>query len=353
MTPSALDPAAVQSELLGSWRRLAAAIAALTELPAVGPGCSARDEAWREDGVVLYRYRPLGPPADLPPVLICYALVNRPGMLDLQPDRSLIRGLLARGLTVWLIDWGDPAPADRYRDLDDYINGYLDRCVDVVCAAHGVPAVNLMGVCQGGTLALCYTALHGARVRNLITMVTPVDFHTPDNLLTRWARGLDAGRMAEVYGNIPGALLNAAFLALRPLRLSSGKYARLAAADADQQALATFLRMERWILDSPDQAGAAFAQFIRWFFQENRLINGGLELAGRPVELGQVRCPILNVYATRDHLVPPAASLALEGRTGSADCSSHGIEAGHIGIYVGGQAPELLPGLIAGWCSAR
>ena len=165
--------------------------------------------------------------------------------------------------------------------------------------------------------------------------------------------GLDAGRMAEVYGNIPGALLNAAFLALMPLRLTSGKYARLAAADADPQALATFLRMERWILDSPDQAGAAFAQFIRWFFQENRLINGGLVLSGRPVDLRRIRCPILNVYATRDHLVPPAASLALEGRTGSTDCTSHAVEAGHIGIYVGGQAPELLPGLIAGWCSVR
>lgn len=353
MTRLAIDAAGVPVELQDFWQRLSEATALLCSLPAGGPGCSERDAVWREDGVVLYRYRPLVPALDVPPVLICYALVNRPGMLDLEPGRSLIRGLLERGLTVWLVDWGDPAPADRWLELDDYINGYLADCVGVVCRTHGVAAVNLLGVCQGGTLALCYTALHGARVRNLITMVTPVDFHTPDNLLSRWARGLDIERMAEVYGNIPGQLLNAAFLALMPLRLTCGKYARLAGLGDDPQALATFVRMERWILDSPDQVGTAFAQFIRWFFQENRLVQGGLVIGGQPVALRQITCPILNIHATRDHLVPPAATLALASLTGSRDYTSHAVEGGHIGIYVGGGQRGLLPRLMAEWCSAR
>jgi hypothetical protein len=65
-------------------------------------------------------------------VLICYALVNRPYMVDLQEDRSLVRGLLERGLDVFLIDWGYPDGADRFLELDDYVNGYLDRCVQFV-----------------------------------------------------------------------------------------------------------------------------------------------------------------------------------------------------------------------------
>ena len=148
-------------------------------------------------------------------------------------------------------------------------------------------------------------------------MVTPVDFHTEDNLLSRWVRKVDVDRMVEVLGNVPGALLNAAFIALMPLRLTVRKYAGLADIADDRAALENFLRMERWIHDSPDQAGTAFREFIHGFFHENRLLKGGLEIGGRPVDPRAITCPILNIYARQDHLVPPAASRALEGLTGS------------------------------------
>ena len=84
-------------------------------------------------------------------------------MVDLQDDRSLMKNLLALGEDVYLIDWGYPG-ADRFLSLDDYINGYLDRCVDVLLRApRGVDAINLLGICQGGAFSLCYTALHPDR----------------------------------------------------------------------------------------------------------------------------------------------------------------------------------------------
>jgi polyhydroxyalkanoate synthase len=216
-----------------------------------------------------------------------------------------------------------------------------------------VPAVNLLGVCQGGTLALCHTALHPDRIRNLITMVTPVDFHTPENLLSKWIRGVDVERMVEVLGNIPGELLNATFLSLMPLRLASQKYAGLADLADDPDALANFLRMEKWIVDSPDQAGAAFAQFIRWFYQENRLVLGGLRIGAGRVDLRQVDCPVLNIHASQDHLVPPSASLPLGGLINSQDYTSFEFDGGHIGIYVSARAQELLPRTIAEWLEKR
>jgi polyhydroxyalkanoate synthase subunit PhaC len=353
MTRLALDPARAAEEMAEFSRRMAQAASGLATLEVASEGCSPRVEAFRIDRTVLWRYRPAAQSAGLAPLVICYALVNRPYMLDLQPNRSLIRGLLARGLDVWLVDWGYPERSDSGVSLDDYVNRYLGACIDHVAAACSVESVNLLGVCQGGTLSICHAALHPARVRNLIAMVTPVDFRTEENLLSKWAQKLDADRMVEVFGNVPGTLLNAAFVALMPLRLTARKYAGLADIAEDRDALENFLRMERWIHDSPDQAGTAFREFIRWFFQENRLVRGGLEIGGRTVIPRAITCPLLNIYATQDHLVPPSASRPLAGLTGSRDYTAFEFDGGHIGIYVSRSAQELLPRTIGEWLQAR
>jgi polyhydroxyalkanoate synthase len=350
-----LDADAVQRELLEFQRRLASGLTTLSQLPPVSVGTTPRDAVYREDKLVLYRYRALPGCARnsrIAPLLICYALVNRPYMMDLQPDRSLIRGLLQAGLDVYLIDWGTPDGADRYLELDDYLNGYLDRCVDHLRAAHRLESVNLLGVCQGGTFSLCYAALQPRKIRNLVTMVTPVDFQTPDNLLSKWARQLDVDRLVDTFGNVPGELLNVTFLSLMPFRLTSQKYVALADILDDPRQLENFLRMEKWIFDSPDLPGEAFRQFIRWFYQENRLITGPLVIGGRTVHLGNVEMPVFNVYATQDHLVPPAASIALEEHVGTNDYETYAFAGGHIGIYVSARA-QRVPAAIADWLGRR
>ncbi len=353
MNRLALDPARLAAEMAEFGARMALATQQLATMD-VGPeGCSARAEVFRIGKTVLWRYARTAPDAGLPPLVICYALVNRPYMLDLQPDRSLVRGLLARGLEVYLVDWGYPGREDSGLSLDDYVNRHLGACIDQVRGAHGVPSVNLLGVCQGGTLSVCHAALHPERVRNLVTMVTPVDFHTDDNLLAKWARKLDVDGIVDALGNVPGGLLNAAFVALMPLRLTARKYAGLADIAHDRAALENFLRMERWIQDSPNQAGTAFRQFVRWFFQENRLVRGTLEIGGTAVDTRRIACPVLNVYAAQDHLVPPSASKPLAGLVSSRDYTPFEFAGGHIGTYVSRSAQELLPRNIAQWLQGR
>lgn len=353
MTRLALDPLRVAAEMAEFSQRMALAAQQFAGLGKLPECCSPRREVFRIDKTVLWHYEPTAASTGLPPLVICYALVNRPTMLDLQPDRSLIRGLLARGLDVYLVDWGYPDADDRQLSLDDYINRYLSACIEHAARVANTPAVNLLGICQGGTMSLCHAALHPGRVRNLVTMVTPVDFHTDENLLSKWVRKVDVDRMVEVLGNVPGELLNAAFLALMPLRLTARKYAGIADIADDREALANFLRMEQWIQDSPDQAGTAFRQFVRWFFQENRLVRGGLEIGGQPVDPQRIVCPLLNIYATQDHLVPPSASRPLAGLTGSQDYTAFEFDGGHIGIYVSRSAQELLPRTIAQWLESR
>lgn len=317
-------------------------------------GCSLREAVWRRHKTVLYRYRPLpfvgcAPPR---PVLICYAQVNRPYVLDFEPQRSLVRRLAARGFTVYLVDWGYPDDADRRTPLDDYLERHLGGCIAHILDREGVSRLDLVGVCQGGTFSLCYTALHPQSVANLVLMVTPVNFQTPADLLSRWARGLDP-RLIRRAGNMPGAALAAAFLALAPFRLLQQKYVHLVARCPDAAELERFLRLERWIFDSPDQPATAFSQFLQWFYQENRLVADKLALGGAPVRLRRIRQPVLNVYATKDRIVPPAASVALRGRLRSRDYAELPVECGHIGLFVSERTGVDVPGAVSAWLAAR
>jgi polyhydroxyalkanoate synthase len=237
--------------------------------------------------------------------------------------------------------------------LDDYINGYLDRCVDHIRTAHGVDRINLLGICQGGTFSLCYTALHPEKVRNLVTMVTPVDFKTPDNLLSTWVQHTDVDLLVDTMGNIPGELLNWTFLSLKPFSLTGQKYVNMVDLLDDPGKVKNFLRMEKWIFDSPDQAGETFRQFIKDFYQRNGLIEGGIHIGGREVSLQDIRCPVLNIYALQDHLVPPDGSKALNGRTSSKDYTELAFPGGHIGIYVSGKAQKEVTPAIGNWLNER
>ncbi|MGB0723469.1 MAG: class III poly(R)-hydroxyalkanoic acid synthase subunit PhaC [Gammaproteobacteria bacterium] len=348
-----LDTHALLSEALEFNRKVAGGIDILRDLGEIDTGTTEREVVMRRDKLVLYRYTPQVKRPSAVPLLIVYALVNRPYMVDLQPDRSMVRALLDAGLDVYLIDWGYPDAADRYLDLDDYINGYIHDCVTELCRRHDTEAVNMLGICQGGALSTCYAALHPERVRNLVTMVTPIDFQTPDNLLSRWARSLDVDLLVDTLGNVPGALLNYTFLSMKPFRLTGQKYLDMVNLLDKPKALKNFMRMEKWIFDSPDQAGEAFRQFVKHFFQENRLLKGGLEIGGQPVDPARISMPVLNVYATQDHLVPPAASQALKTLVSSDDYSELAFKGGHIGIYVSGRAQREVPPAIAAWLKQR
>ena len=334
-------------------KKLGAGFSTLSQLDDVHYGATAREEVWRNGKVVLYRFRGERAPTSKVPLLICYALVNRPYMVDLQDDRSLVKNLLALGEDVYIIDWGYTDRSDRYLTLEDYIDRFIDGAVDYLRGAHGVDAINLLGICQGGAFSLSYSALHPAKVRNLITMVTPVDFHTPDNMLAHWTRGLDVDLFVDTLGNVPADLMNLCYLTLKPWRLFVQKYVGMVDILDDAKAMEDFLRMEKWIFDSPDQAGEAFRQFIKQYYQGNGFVNGGIVIGGREVDLGFVDMPVLNIFAEQDHLVPPSASRPLKGLVGTTDYSELSFRGGHIGIYVSGRAQKEVPGAIHQWLAQR
>ena len=162
--PLNITPESLALEAGELHRKLAAGIDTLRQLDDVDFGVTEREEVWRDGKVVLYRFRGESTPTAAVPILVCYALVNRPYMVDLQEDRSLVKNLLARGEDVYIIDWGYPDRSDRFLGLEDYIERFIGGAVDHLREAHGLPSVNLLGICQGGAFSLCYSALNPAKV---------------------------------------------------------------------------------------------------------------------------------------------------------------------------------------------
>ena len=353
MEPVKIAPQKALDETLNMQRKLAAGMKVLRELDDVDYGATEKEAIYREDKLVVYRFKGPRAPIAKVPILIVYALVNRPYMVDLQNDRSLVRNLLEQGEDVYLIDWGYPDRSDRWLTLDDYINGYIARSVDAVARHTGVEKINILGICQGGAFSLCFTAMHPEKVKNLITMVTPVDFHTPDNMLSHWMRNVDTDLFVDTLGNVPADLMNWCYLTLKPVRLNQQKYVGLVDILDDKVELENFLRMEKWIFDSPDQVGEAFRQFIKDFYQGNKLVKGGLRIGNHDVDLANVTVPVLNIFAEQDHLVPPAASRALGDHVGTDDYTQLAFRGGHIGIYVSGRAQREVPPAIHNWLAER
>ena len=353
MIPFKMRPDAILNEARGFNEKLAQGVGHLMDVGDIPSGVTPKEAVYKEDKMVLYRYKGEKAATNKTPLLIVYALVNRPYMTDLQENRSTIRGLLDAGQDVYLIDWGYPDEADRFLTIDDYLNGYLDRCVDVIAKRHRVKKINILGICQGGAFSLCYSSMHPEKVRNLVTMVTPVDFQTPDNMLSHWVQNIDIDLLVDTQGNIPGEMLNWTFLNLKPYQLMAQKYLGVVDLMDNPKALKNFMRMEKWIFDSPDQAGETFRQFAKDFFQENKLMKGEVEIGDYTVDLGNVTMPVLNVFAEQDHLVPPDASRAMKKYIGSKDYTELSFPGGHIGIYVSGKAQKLIPPSIGDWLNKR
>jgi polyhydroxyalkanoate synthase len=190
-------------------------------------------------------------------------------------------------------------------------------------------------------------------MRNLITLVAPIDFSAKDGLLFSWSKQMNVDAIIDTYRIVPGDFLNAGYLMLLPFNLYVKKYKDMLSFVDDEEKLSNFLRMEKWIFDSPGQAGECLRQFLKDLYQENRLVKGTLKIGDRLVNLNKITVPLLNIYATYDHLVPPASSRPLNDLVSSSDKSSYEFKGGHIGVFVSEKSQEELGPAIARWLHAH
>ncbi|HEV8692594.1 MAG TPA: class III poly(R)-hydroxyalkanoic acid synthase subunit PhaC [Lysobacter sp.] len=337
-------------EMSEMWRGFLRRMAMLPRVAGIAQkvrvGATPAEPIYREDKLRVLRYESDVEKRFRTPLLVVFALVNRPYILDLRPGKSVVRHFLDRGFDVYNVDWGVPADGDRYLDMHDYIEKYLDHAVDAVREYTETAQINVLGYCMGGTMSAMYAALHPDKLKNLIMLAAPVDWSNKDNLLSVWTDEMyfDVDRVVEVFGNMPATWLQGSFLMLKPVSNLIEKYFSFYENMEDEKFLEDFFAMETWLNDNIPVAGEMFRQFVKHCFQRNQLIKGELRVGRQRVDLRNITCPVLNLTATNDHLVPCGQSLPFNDAVGSQDRLAINFPAGHIGMAVGSRANrELWP----------
>lgn len=308
---------------------------------------------YEEDRIKVKHYKPKTGVKLKTPLLLVYALINRETMLDLQPGRSAIQNFLNEGVEIYMIDWGYPARKDKYLTIDDHVNGYINNVVDFIRERHNLSKINLMGICMGGTFSVMYSALHPEKIKNLVTTVTPVNFDINTGLLHVWMKSINVDKMVDTHGNIPADMMNFGFLLLNPARLMIDKYVGFLQNINNKNFVENFIRMEKWIFDSPDIPGETFRQFINDCYKKNLLIRNKMELGGDRVDLKKITMPLFNIYGKFDHLVPPEACERTTKAVGSRDTENVCLDTGHIGIYVSSKVQKEFAPRISNWLKER
>lgn len=271
-----------------------------------------------------------------PPVLFIPSLINPPFILDLAPDRSLLRWLVAQGHRVLLLDWGTPAPVDRTVDLDAHVT----NMVMPLARALGEPPV-LVGYCLGGTIAAAAACV--MPVAGLAMIAAPWHFAgfgegARARIAALWAK---AEPMCATMGLVPMEVLQSGFWALDPAR-TIGKYEAFAAMPADSDAASRFVALEDWANGGAPLPYAAGAQMFD-FFAHDAPGRDTWRVDGTAIDLAAIKCPTVDFVSTTDRIVPHTSAAGFADR--------RALRAGHVGMVVGSTAPAQLWAPLDDWIS--
>jgi polyhydroxyalkanoate synthase len=337
------------------WRRMLQAPGLLHLAATTRVGTTPHDVVFQQGPFKLLRYRRPTPAKYAEPVLFCYALINRAYILDLQGDKSIVRRYLEQGFDVYLIDWDIPTDADHARTLEDYVCVCLRQAIEFVLERHTRTDLHLLGYCMGGTMAALFAALQPDALRSLTLLAAPIDFTGNQSLLNLWTdpQLFDVDAFIDTYRNCPAWFLQSCFLNMRPVQNYLERSLALFEQMDDSQALTHYFAMERWINDNVPVAGETFRQFVKCLYQRNELVRGEFHLGPHRIDLGRIGCPLLLLTARNDHLVPPTSTEGIRAHVGSRDIELLTIDAGHVGLVVGGKAQKTVWPQATRWLATR
>jgi polyhydroxyalkanoate synthase len=336
------------------YERLAKATKLALSPPRIEVGTTPHETIYEEGTMKLYHY--LEPPQQperkkRPPILLVYALINKPYIMDLQPGRSVVESLLRGGLDVYLIDWGTPTEMDRDLTVSDYVNGLMDHCVDKVREVSGEDSISILGYCMGGTFTSMYVIHHPEKVKRFALMAAPVAFESKGSFLNVWALapGFDPKKIADAFGLVPPDFFNAGFALLDPLRTNYLKFKELLQRMDDQDFVENFLRMELWTIDGIPMAGPTFAEIVGNGYQRDMLVKGTWVLDGKTMKLSDITIPVAGIIGTFDNIVPPECTWNAIECMSSKEKIKFELPGGHVGLAVGGRAHKEMWPKVADW----
>jgi len=318
-----------------------------------------KDVIWTLNKAKLYRYVPVVPEEKRHkiPLLLVFAIMNRPHVLDLRPGHSFVEYMLKRGYDLYLLDWGAPGPEDKNLKFDDYTLEYLPRAIRKLKSVSGSDEFSMLGWCLGALIGTLYAALRpDDGLKNLVLLTAPLDFSdkTAGGFI-RWTtnEAFNADKIVENLGNVPGELIDYGAKALKPVENFVGSYLNLWDNIDNPKVVESWHAMNTWVRDNIPMTGGAYRQLINELYRENRLMAGKLELRNEPVQLSKLKANVLTVIAENDHITPPCQSEGVMAKIGSQDKEVFRVRGGHIGIMAGSGAEKNTWPHIDNWLAAR
>jgi polyhydroxyalkanoate synthase len=318
-------------------------------------GTSPKDVVWTHRATTLYRYRS-DQRRHRVPVLLVFALINRPDIFDLSPGRSFVEFLLEEGFDVYLVDWGVPDDEDADMGLSEFVLDELPWAMRETLRESEADELSLLGWCIGGTLSAMTASLRpeGERIRNLALLTTPVD--TGDSLYASWVArdSFDPSTVTDAYPSVPGGAIDFANKLMKPVTNYWTTYRSLwedVLAGKDRRDV--YQPMAKWVSDNPPFPGRAYREWITWMYKENRLARGRMRLRDRRVDLDGVTQSMLVVTAGADHIAPPQGTAPIFDLVSSEDVTYLDRPGGHIGLMAGSKARDEIWPDIAGWLEER
>jgi polyhydroxyalkanoate synthase subunit PhaC len=317
-------------------------------------GATPRDVVWTHRATTLYRYRSSQREHPVP-ILLVFALINRPEIFDLRSGNSFVEFLLSEGFDVFLVDWGVPDEEDADMGLAEFVCDELDWAVRETLRCSAQDELSLVGWCIGGTLCTMYCALHpeGA-VRNAALLTTPID--PRESLYARWVGTdeFDVDLIADSYPVIPGGGIDWANKLMKPVTNYVTTYRRLLQGILDgEDPRQAYQAMAKWVADNPPFPSRAYREWITWMYKENRLVSGRLRLRGRRVDLSAIEQNLLVVTAGADHIAPLQGTVPLLDLVASEDVTHFDRPGGHIGLMAGSKAKHEIWPELGDWLSER
>jgi polyhydroxyalkanoate synthase len=304
---------------------------------------------YSEEKLKVYHYLSSNKLASETPILIVNSLVNKYYILDLIPGKSYVEYLVNKGFNVYMLDWGSPDSSDRFLSLEDYINYFLARVVSQVLKHSKTEKLSMIGYCMGGTMTVMYAALKKQHLKNIVLLATPIDFHN-GSLLSLWGKpeNFDVDKFIDAYGNAPKEILYNVFMMLKPLK-NITKYVELAEHVGEEEYTKIFAAFDYWLKDNVPVAGETFRQFIKYGYQQNLLMQNRFPLGSKLINLQKITCPVLNVLAEHDEIVPPKACEILNDLIGSKDKELLRVKGGHHSLSIGLSAINIVWPKTAEW----
>ncbi|RIK87650.1 MAG: class III poly(R)-hydroxyalkanoic acid synthase subunit PhaC [Planctomycetota bacterium] len=360
-TPETIDGLEQFHQVCASWHKAAENVRKFNRLLTTDAKIAQTPKQliWTLNKAKLFRYTPVRPQAERhkTPLLLVFAIMNRPHVLDLRPGHSFVEYMLKRGYDVYLLDWGVPGPEDQSISFDEYTLDYLPRVVRKVKSFAGVEEFSMLGWCLGALIATLYAALRpNEGLKNLILLTAPLDFSDKTaGGFARWTSdpAFNADSIVEAFGNVPGELIDAGAKMLKPVENFVGAYVNLWDNLDDESKVDAWHAMNTWVRDIIPMSGAAYRQLINDFYKRNALIENSLRLRGEPVRLSNLRASLLNVIAEADHITPPCQSERIMSLVGTEDKTVHRVRGGHIGIMAGRGAEQTTWPHIDQWLADR